>query len=60
MQKKLKIRLKRSRHGRLPKHAATLKGLGLQRINQVREVPDTPAVRGMINSVSYLVEIIEG
>ena len=59
MQKKLKVILKRSRYGRLPKHAATLKGLGLTRIGKVRELLDTPAVRGMINKVSYLVEIVE-
>lgn len=59
MRKKLKVRLKRSRYGRLPKHIATLKGLGLTRVDQVRELPDTPEVRGMIDQVSYLVEVIE-
>ena len=36
-------------------HRATVRGLGLKRINQVVELVDTPAVRGMINKVNYLV-----
>jgi len=58
MKKRLKVQLKKSAAGRLPKHTATLKGLGLKKIRQVRELPDTPEVRGMINAVSYLVEVI--
>ena len=38
-------------------HRATVHGLGLKRINQVSELVDTPAVRGMINKVNYLVRI---
>jgi large subunit ribosomal protein L30 len=38
---------------------ATLKGLGLNKMNRVRELEDTPSVRGMVNSISHLVEIIE-
>lgn len=38
---------------------ATLKGLGLNKLNRVRELEDTPSVRGMVNSISHLVEIIE-
>jgi large subunit ribosomal protein L30 len=38
--------------------AATLKGLGLTRAQQVRELEDTPAVRGMIRKVAHLVEVI--
>jgi len=34
------------------------RGLGLRRMNSVSEVQDTPAVRGMINKVSYLVKVI--
>jgi len=37
----------------------TLVGLGLNRINRVRTLEDTPSVRGMINKVKHLVEIIE-
>ena len=54
----LKVQLKRSGAGRYPKHRLTLKGLGLTRIGQVRELPDTPQVRGMINKVSYLVHVV--
>jgi large subunit ribosomal protein L30 len=38
---------------------ATLKGLGLNKMNRTRELEDTPSVRGMVNSISHLVEIIE-
>jgi large subunit ribosomal protein L30 len=38
-------------------HRATVLGLGLKRINQSRELEDTPAVRGMINKVAYLLRV---
>ena len=38
---------------------ATLVGLGLNKMNRTRELEDTPSVRGMVNSISHLVEIIE-
>ena len=38
---------------------ATLKGLGLNKLNRTRELEDTPSVRGMVNSISHLVVIIE-
>jgi len=37
----------------------TLKGLGLNKMHRTRELEDTPAVRGMVNSIPHLVEIIE-
>jgi large subunit ribosomal protein L30 len=37
-------------------HRATVRGLGLRRINDTRELEDTPAVRGMIHKVAYLVK----
>jgi large subunit ribosomal protein L30 len=37
-------------------HRATVRGLGLRRINHTVEVIDTPAVRGMINKVAYLLK----
>lgn len=37
----------------------TLLGLGLKRANQVAELEDTPAVRGMIRKVAHLVEVVE-
>ena len=38
---------------------ATLKGLGLNKLNRTREREDTPSVRGMVNSISHLVVIVE-
>ena len=38
---------------------ATLKGLGLNKLNRTRELEDTPSVRGMVNKISHLVKIIE-
>ena len=38
---------------------ATLKGLGLNKMNRTRELEDTPSVRGMVNSIPHLVEIVE-
>lgn len=38
----------------------TLRSLGLRRLNQVVELPDNPAVRGMIYTVRHLVEVVEG
>ena len=41
------------------KQRQTLIGLGLNRMHRVRELEDTPAVRGMINKIPHLVEIVE-
>jgi len=41
------------------KQRATLIGLGLNKMHKTRELEDTPSVRGMVNSVSHMVEIIE-
>jgi large subunit ribosomal protein L30 len=38
---------------------ASLKGLGLNKLNRARELEDTPSVRGMVNKISHLVQIIE-
>ncbi|MBS3799269.1 MULTISPECIES: 50S ribosomal protein L30 [Pseudoalteromonas] len=53
----VKVTQVRSSIGRLPKHKATLRGLGLRRINHTVELEDTPSVRGMINQVSYMVKV---
>jgi len=55
--KKIKVTLLKSLAGTKKDHRATVHGLGLKRINQVSELVDTPAVRGMINKVNYLVRI---
>ena len=41
------------------KQRATLVGLGLNKMHKTRELEDTPAVRGMVNKISHMVEIIE-
>ena len=55
--KKIKVTLLKGLSGIKREHVATVKGLGLKRINQVSELVDTPAVRGMINRVNYLVRV---
>jgi large subunit ribosomal protein L30 len=54
--KKLKVTLVKSVIGCKEGHRATVRGLGLKRINHTVELQDTPAVRGMINKVYYLVK----
>jgi large subunit ribosomal protein L30 len=46
--------------GRQSVQRATLKGLGLDKLNRVRTLPDTPAVRGMIARVHHLVRVESG
>ena len=57
--KKMKVKLVRSMHGRLESHRACVRGLGLRRMHHVVEVEDTPATRGMLNKVSYMVTVVE-
>ncbi len=57
--KKIKVKLVRSTSGRLKSHKACVAGLGLRRMHQTVEVEDTPCTRGMINKVSYMVEVEE-
>jgi len=54
---KIKVTLFKSTIGRLKAHKACVIGLGLRRINHTVEVEDTPSVRGMINTVSYMVRV---
>jgi len=56
---KLKITLVKSMIGRPEKHRRVLRGLGLTRINANVALDDTPALRGMINTVSHLVKAEE-
>lgn len=56
---KIRLRLVKSRFGRIPKHARTLKALGLRRIGQVVIKPDNPQIRGMVKEISYLVKMEE-
>lgn len=56
--KRVKVKLVRSLAGTKASHRATVRGLGLRRLQSERELEDTPAVRGMINKVSYLVKVL--
>ena len=51
------VRLTKSPIGRLKSHKACVAGLGLRRIGQTVEVEDTPATRGMVERVSYMVAV---
>ncbi|HAT42624.1 MAG TPA: 50S ribosomal protein L30 [Rheinheimera sp.] len=57
--KTIKVTQTKSSIGRLPKHKATLVGLGLRRIGHTVTLEDTPAVRGMVNAVYYMVKVEE-
>jgi len=54
--KKIKVTLVRSPIGTKQAHRACVRGLGLRRIRQTVELADTPANRGLVNAVSYLVK----
>jgi large subunit ribosomal protein L30 len=56
--KTLKVKLVRSPIGCKQSHRDTVRGLGLRKVNSERELQDTPAVRGMINKISYLVQVL--
>ncbi len=56
---KLNVTMTKSKFGRLPKHQACLKGLGLRKINQSVIVLNTPENKGMINKVSYMLTVEE-
>lgn len=57
--KKIRITLMKSKFGRSPGHRECVQGLGLRKRHQTVEVIDTPANRGMINLVRYLLKIEE-
>jgi large subunit ribosomal protein L30 len=54
---KIRVKLVKSTAGCKTGHRATVRGLGLRRLHQTVELKDTPAVRGMIETVSYLVRV---
>ena len=58
-QKSIRITLKRSLSGRLRKHQACVRGLGLRRIHQTVTVPATPENLGMMRKASYMLEVEE-
>jgi large subunit ribosomal protein L30 len=55
--KKIRVTLVKGLRGTIHKHRESVKGLGLRYRQHSVEVIDTPAVRGMINKVSYLVKV---
>ena len=55
---KVTVQLVRSPIGTKESHRATVRGLGLRKLNSTSELQDTPEVRGMINKISYLVKVI--
>lgn len=57
-QQTLKVQLVKSPIGTKQSHRDTVRGLGLRKLGSVRELEDTPAVRGMINKIAYLVKVI--
>ena len=56
--KKVKVTLIKSVINCKESHRASVRGLGLRKINQTVELVDTPEVRGMINKISYLVKVL--
>jgi large subunit ribosomal protein L30 len=59
MKKTIKLKLVKSLIGRLPKHIEIAKQLGLRKINAEVVHSDTPSIRGMVNTIYYLVKIEE-
>jgi large subunit ribosomal protein L30 len=55
----IKVKLVRSPIGHLRTHRRVLASLGLRKINQVKELPDCPEVRGQIRKVAYLLSVSE-
>lgn len=59
MNKTIDIKLIKSLIGRLPRHKEIAKQLGLTKLNKVVVKDNTPAIRGMVNKITYLVECKE-
>jgi len=57
--RQLRVKLVKSTNGRIARHRACVSGLGLRRMNHSVVVADTPENRGMINKVSYLLQVEE-
>lgn len=57
-QKTVTVKLVKSTIGRLEAHKACVRGLGLKKIYQTVTVIDTPSNRGMINKVSYMLQVV--
>lgn len=57
--KQIKVTLVRGINGALPKHKATVKGLGLRRMHHTVVLEDSPCVRGMIKKIEHLLSVEE-
>ena len=55
----VKVRLVKGLRGSQAKHRLSVRALGLNKLNSVRELKDSPQVRGLINKVHYLVQVEE-
>lgn len=55
----IRIKLVRSPIGRVEKQRKTVKALGFKRVGQVIEKQDTPQIRGMLESVNFMVEVLD-
>ncbi|KFN45431.1 50S ribosomal protein L30 [Arenimonas metalli] len=55
--KTVKVRLVKGLRGCQERHRISVKALGLNKLNDVRELKDSPSVRGLINQVHYLVRV---
>jgi len=60
MDSKIKIKLVRSPICTPEKHKVIVRSLGLKKINQIVERPDTPSFRGMVKKIPHLLEIVVG
>jgi len=58
MEKKIRVRWKKSSIGRPEDQKKIIKALGFRRLNQTLDLPDRPEIRGMIHRVIHLVEVI--
>jgi large subunit ribosomal protein L30 len=57
--KTIKVRLVKSPNSCQERHRVSVRALGLRKLNDVRELKDSPSVRGLVNQVSYLVRVEE-
>ena len=55
----IKVKLVKSPNSCQARHRLSVKALGLRKINDVRELTDSPSVRGLINKINYLVQVVE-
>jgi large subunit ribosomal protein L30 len=58
MESRLKVQLIASQIGRPEKQRRIVRSLGLRKINQIKELADTPVVLGMVNKIKHLVRVI--